>query len=69
MKSLFSLSAAAVVASSASAAVFTGWSATSTTNVNGDKVWSVYANFDMAGLVFLNCFNHGVGTSIGNMGA
>ncbi len=49
---------AAAIAASAPGAVFTGWTSSMTTNSAGNEVWSLYANFDMAGLIFLNCFDH-----------
>ena len=58
LASLCGVAATSLVATSASAAVFTGWTTSYTVNSAGDRVHSIYANFDVAGLIFLNCFDH-----------
>lgn len=48
----------ALIASGASAAVFTGWTVSPSLNSDFNEVWEIRANFDTAGLVFLSCFDY-----------
>lgn len=64
MKSISLMLGATVLISSSASAAFTGWSVvfegTRGAGAAARDVYSVYANFDQANNVLLNCFNHNV---------